>query len=55
MRLRYSAAARVDLQEAREWYREHSSSLEERFAEAVAHTIETILTASAIRTLGSAE
>ncbi len=43
MRLRYSAAARVDLEEAREWYRKHSATLDERFAEAVAHTIETIV------------
>ena len=43
MRLRYSADARVDLEEARQWYRGHSAALEERFAEAVARTIETIV------------
>ena len=43
MRLRYRAAAKADVEEAREWYAKHSPALEERFAGAVAQTIENIL------------
>lgn len=42
MRLRYRAAARLDILEAREWYGEHSSALEERFANSLA-TFTTVL------------
>ena len=36
MRLRYRAAAKLDILEAREWYGEHSSALEVRFANSLA-------------------
>ena len=43
MKLSYRPAAKVDIQEAREWYRRQSLALEERFAGAVADTIQSIL------------
>lgn len=43
MKLAYRAAAKVDIEEAREWYRKQSPPLEERFAGAVADTIQTVL------------
>lgn len=43
MKLSYRPAAKADIQAAREWYRNQSSALEERFAAAVAETIRSIL------------
>jgi toxin ParE1/3/4 len=43
MRLRYRAAAKLDILEAREWYGALSSALEERFANSLADTFTTIL------------
>lgn len=43
MRLRYHAAAKLDILEAREWYGAHSPALEQRFAEALAETLTTVL------------
>ena len=43
MRLRYRAVAKLDILEAREWYGAHSSALEERFASALADTLDTVL------------
>ncbi len=39
MSLRYRAAAKLDIQEARDWYRAISPALETRFADAVANTL----------------
>ena len=39
MNLRYRAAAKLDLQEARDWYEAISPALEERFGAAVANTL----------------
>jgi plasmid stabilization system protein ParE len=39
MNLRYRAAAKLDVQEAREWYGEISPELEARFARAIADTL----------------
>lgn len=39
MTLRYRAAAKLDIQEARDWYRAISAALEERFAVAIANTL----------------
>ena len=46
VRLRYREAAKLDIQEARDWYRAHSPALETRFAAAVAETISRILETS---------
>lgn len=43
MRLRYRAAAKLDILEASEWYGEHSSALEERFENSLADSIATVL------------
>lgn len=43
MKLRYRAAAKLDVQEAREWYGAHSSELEERFASALAEVLASVL------------
>ena len=39
MNLRYRAAAKLDIQEARDWYRAISPALEARFADAIVNTL----------------
>ncbi|HVT61232.1 MAG TPA: type II toxin-antitoxin system RelE/ParE family toxin [Thermoanaerobaculia bacterium] len=43
MKLRYRAVAKLDIQEAREWYGAHSPALEERFAGTLAETLAAVL------------
>jgi toxin ParE1/3/4 len=43
LRLRYRAAAKLDIEEARHWYGAISPKLEERFAIALAETLSTLL------------
>ena len=43
MKLRYRAVAKLDIQEAREWYGAHSLALEERFAGALAGSLTAII------------
>ena len=43
MKLRYRAAARLDIQEAREWYGASSAELEGRFAEELHRTLSLVM------------
>lgn len=44
MKLRYRAAAKRDIEEARDWYAPRAAGLEDRFAAAIADTLEIIVT-----------